>query len=128
MPRKPAAPKVSKPKPLFSRNEVIGLCKRFLKEKEGLVEFYHPIQSPMAMYSLLKKYPNRDFWLALDLGFQLRSLFWFNSERGREELDRRWSVFNLDLGPQVDHTIGTEKIGEDVIVEKPKTSIADFLR
>ena len=128
MPRKPAAPKAPKPKLLFSRAEVIGLCKRFLREKEGLTEFYHPVQSPMAMYALLKTYPSREFWLNMELGFQLRNLFWFRGEAGKAELDKRWSVYQLDLGPQVEHTVEDTKVGEDVVVVKPKTSIADFLR
>lgn len=126
MPRKSTKP--PKPKPLFSRPEVVGLCKRFLKEKEGLTEYYHPVQAPMAMYGLIKLYPSREFWLNMDLGFTLRSLFWFRGQDGKAELDRRWSIYNLDLGPQVEHALLDTKVGEDVVVEKPKVSVADFLR
>ncbi len=124
MPRKPAKPKVA---PLFSRAEVIGLCKRFLREDTFTEKWYDPIKSPMSMYALLKRYPSRAFWLNLDLGFQLRSLYWFMGAVGKAELDKRWSIFTLDLGPQVVHDVGTEKVGEDVHVERPKVSVADIL-
>lgn len=125
MPRKPAKPKVV---PLFSRPEVIGLCKRFLREDEFTTKYYDSIKSPMSMYTLIKRYPSRAFWLNLDLGFKLRSLYWFMGEAGKAELDKRWSIFSLDLGPQVSHDVGTAKIGEDVVVERKPQSVADLLK
>lgn len=128
MPRKAATPKVPKPKPLFSRPEVIGLCKRFLRPDEFEAKYYDPIKSVMTMYGLIKKYPSRTFWLNYELGFTLRSLFWFLGVDGRERLARDWSIFSLDLGPQVVQTVGTEKVGEDAQIERPKTTVADLFR
>lgn len=125
MPRKPAKPKVV---PLFSRNEVIGLCKRFLKEDTITEKWYDPIKTPMSMYTLIKRYPSRAFWLNMELGFQLRSLYWFMGENGKAELDKRWSIFTLDLGPQVVHDVGTAKVGEDVVVVVKPQSVADLLK
>lgn len=124
MPRKPAKPKVV---PLFTRPEVIGLCKRFLREDEFATKYYDPVKSPMSMYTLIKRYPSRAFWLNMELGFQLRSLYWFMGEAGKAELDKRWSIYTLDMGPQVVHTLETEKVGEDVVVTRPKVSVADIL-
>lgn len=127
MPRK-ASPKPPKPKPLFSRNEVIGLCKRFLKPDEGLTKYYDPVKSPITMYQLLKMFPHREFWLHYELGFTLRSLYWFLGADGQEKLKRDWSVFNLDLGTQPEYKLEMAKVGEDVQIERPKTSVADLLR
>ena len=128
MPRKPAKLKVPKPPPLFTRNEVIGLCKWFLRPDEFAEKYYDPIKSPMLMYGLIKKYPSREFWKGYDLGFKLRSLLWFLGAAGRERLERDWSIFKLDLGAQEVHDVGEAKVGEDVVIERPKTSVADFLR
>ena len=125
MPRKPAQPKV---KPLFSRNEVIGLCKRFLKEDEFATKYYDPRVSPMTMYALLKAYPSRQFWLNYELGFQLRSLFWLQGKDGQDRLKRDWEIFNLHIEAPAIQEIGDTKVGEDVVVQRPKTSVADFLR
>ena len=120
MPRKPAKPKI---KPLFSRAEVAGLCKRFLKEGK-----YDAIRDTMVMYQLLKQYPNEAFWRGYELGFTLNAMFWFKGKDGQERLARDWSIFNLDLGPQVRHTLEDTKVGEDIVVQKPKTSLFDFLQ
>ncbi len=126
MPRKPAKPKI---KPLFTRPEVIGLCKRFLREDEFTTKYYDPVTAPMAMYGLIKLYPSREFWLNLELGFKLRSLYWLKGADGKAELDRRWSIHSLDLAPQVEQTeLSDTKVGDDVIIERPKTSVADLLR
>jgi hypothetical protein len=124
----PRIKKAPKPAALFTRNEVIGLCKRFLKEDDSVNKYYDPVNSVVTMYQLIKRYPNREFWLAYELGFQLRSLYWLLGKDGKERLDRDWSIAQLDLGPQVEQIVGTEKVGEDVVVEKPKVSVADFLR
>ncbi len=118
MPRKPAAPKV---KPLLSRPEVVGLCKRFLKEGA-----YKMIDS-MTLYGLLKQYPSRDFWLAYTLSFKLNSLFWFKGQDGQAQLARDWATFNLKMTPPPEYKLEDTKVGEDVaVVRKPRT-IAELL-
>jgi len=126
MPRKPAAPK--KPKAILNRNEVIGLCKRFLKPDEGATRYYDPKTSPMIMYKLIKQYPNREFWLAYQLGFELRSLFWLTGDKGQEKLASDYAVFNLRLKPVEAHVMEDTKVGEDVVVVKRPQTVADLLR
>lgn len=128
MPRKPAAPKPPKVKPLFTRNEVIGLCKRFLKPDEFATKYYSPTESPMTMYRLAKQYPDRAFWMAYQLGFQLRSLYWLLGADGQAKLKQDYEVFQLRMPAIVVPVLEATKQGEDVvIVNKPKT-VADLLR
>lgn len=128
MPRKPAAPKAPKVKPVLTRNEVIGLCKRFLKPDAGREVYYNPAESPMTMYRLVKQYPDRAFWLAYQLGFELRSLFWLLGKDGQAKLKQDYEVFHLKMAPIEKPMMEETKQGEDVvIVNKPKT-VADLLR
>lgn len=121
MARKPAAPK--KPKPLFTRNEVVGLCKRFLKENA-----YDPARDPMVLYRLLKQFPDRNFWLNYTMIFQLNALFWFLGKDGQEKLKQDYSIFCLNLAPVIEEKIEDEKVGEDVIIEKKPKTMAQLLR
>lgn len=120
MPRKPAIPK---PKPLLSRNEVIGLCKRFLKEGA-----YDPRRDPMVLYQLLKQYPNRDFWLNYTLGFSLNALFWFKGADGQAQLARDWATFSLDMPAQPEYKLEDAKVGEDVVIDKKPKTVAELLK
>lgn len=120
---KSSAPKTPKRKPLLTRPETIGLCKRFLKDDK-----YEGAQALMAMYKLIKQYPSREFWLAYQLGFQLNSLFWFLGKDGQERLARDWSLYQLKLKQVEQPKLEENKVGDDVVVERPKTSVADFLR
>lgn len=116
-------PKIPKPTALFNRNETIGLCKRFVK-----IEQYDGRRDLMVLYKLFKQFPSRPFWMNYDLGFQLNAAFWFLGAAGQERLKRDWSIYELDLGSQVEHNVGDTKIGEDVVIDKPNTSVADLLR
>lgn len=120
MPRKPATPK---PKALLSRPEVVGLCKRFLKEGA-----YDPMRDPIALYTLLKQFPNRDFWLAYTLPFRLNAMYWFKGKDGQDQLKRDWDVFQLDIPAQPAYALETAKVGEDVVVDKKPRTVADLLR
>lgn len=125
MPRKPAKPKV---KPLFTRSEVIGLCKRFLKPDEYANKYYDSIKSPMTIYTLIKQYPDRAFWLAYQLGFELRSLYWFLGKDGQVKLKQDYEVFCLKLTPLEKPVMEETKVGEDVVIEKKPRTMADLLR
>lgn len=121
MPRKPAAPKV---KPLLSRPEVIGLCKRWLKPGS-----YDPRRDTIVLYQLLKRYPNRDFWMAYVLDWQPESLYYFMSAHGKARLENDWAVFSLDMPAQPTYALETAKIEAPpaTIDRKPRT-VADLLR
>lgn len=117
-----AAAKAPKPKALLNRNETIGLAKRFVK-----LDKYDGLRDMMVLYRLYKQFPNRDFWLNYELGFQLNAMFWFLGKDGQDRLKRDWSVFHLDLKPQEEYKLEDTKVGEDLKIEsKPKT-MAEFL-
>lgn len=120
MPRKPAAPKV---KPLLTRPEVVGLCKRWLKK-----DAYDPKRDPIVLYQLLKKYPNRDFWLAYTLDWQPDNLYYFMSAHGKARLQGDWDVFQLDIPTQTEYTLETAKVGSDVVIDKKPRTIAELLK
>lgn len=110
-------PKPPKVKPLFTRSEIVGLCKRFLKP-----DAYESSRDPMVMYKLVKQIPDRAFWLAYTMPFQLRALFWFLGKDGQAQLKRDFDVFNLTLPPVIAPVMEEIKVGEDaVIVRKPQT-------
>lgn len=121
MPRKKTKPE--KPKPLFSRSEAIGLCKRFVK-----LEQYEAARDLMVMYKLFKQFPDRNFWLNYNLDFQLNAAFWFLGEEGQHKLNEDWSLFHLDLKKQSEYKLEDKKVGEDIALPpKPKT-LAEFLQ
>ena len=47
--------------------------------------------------SLVKIFPNEDFWNGLELNFKLNSLCWFLSDDGRKLLNQEYKKFNLEL-------------------------------
>ena len=117
------APKIPKPKPLFARNEVVGLAKRYLKPGQ-----YNPVLDTMVMYQLVKQFPSKAFWLNYFLDFQLNSLFWFKGEDGQKALKTRWELFNFHPEQPEEVKLEAEKVGEDIVVEKKKVTVADLLR
>lgn len=124
MPRKPASPKPAKPAPLFSRKEVTGLAKRFLKSDD----LFEAQRDLMALYKCIKTYPNRDFWLHYTLPFKLNACLWFLGKDGQDQLARDWNVFNLDFKPQGEYKLEEVKQGQDMVIEKKPRTIADLLR
>lgn len=114
MPRKAAKPKSTCP---FTRNEVVGICKRFLKPGA-----YEPARDVMAFYRLFKLYPDEAFWRAYSLDFQLNAMFYFLSADGRERLSTAISTFHLNLPRAPEVKLEEAKVGEDVVIEsKPRT-------
>lgn len=75
--------------------------------------------------TILKKYPDKEFWRYFTLSYKLNSLFYFFSENGKKVLLENYGKKFLKTEKR-DFNISSEKIGEDRILEKPK-SIRDFL-
>lgn len=67
--------------------------KRFIKDSSSIL---WPREMKMVK-SLLKIFPNEDFWNNLELKFKLNSLCWFLSDDGRKFLNTEYKKFNLDL-------------------------------
>lgn len=76
---------------------------------------------------LLQEFPEETFWSTFDLGFKLNSLAFLNSDRGRDMLKRKYGQFKFEIPQPVQHNIGTEKVGEDIIITKPRT-LKDFMK
>lgn len=111
-------------KPIFSRQEILSLCKRFVKPEQ-----YTPSRDAMVMYQLIKQFPDCAFWRNYELGFCLNSMFWFKSRDGQDRLKTDWSLFHLDMkGEQRYDKLDENKNGEDVVVEKSIKTVADLLR
>ncbi len=120
MPRKPATPK---PRALLSRGEVAGLCQRILKDKS-----YQFKRDAFILYSLMKEYPDRDFWLNYTLSWQPDSMVYFLSEHGKAQLSRDWATFSLDMPAQPEYKLEDAKVGEDVVIDKRPKTVADLLK
>lgn len=67
--------------------------KRFIKDSSNIL---WPREMKMVK-SLLKIFPNEDFWNSLELNFKLNSLCWFLSDDGRKFLNKEYKKFNLNL-------------------------------
>jgi hypothetical protein len=67
--------------------------KRFVKDSSNIL---WPREMKMVK-SLLKIFPNEDFWNSLKLNFKLNSLCWFLSDDGRKFLNKEYKKFNLNL-------------------------------
>lgn len=67
--------------------------KRFIKESSTII---WPKEMRMVK-SLLKIFPNEDFWHSLELSFKLNSLCWFFSDDGRKFLNKEYKKFKLEL-------------------------------
>jgi hypothetical protein len=70
--------------------------KKFIKDPKSLIWG----KELKIVNTLLKIFPNEDFWNSLELNFKLNSLCWFLSDNGRKLLNQEYKKFNLDL-PEV---------------------------
>lgn len=73
-----------------------AFIKRLLKENSKII---WPKEMKMVK-SLVKIFPNENFWNSLELNFKLNSLCWFLSDDGRKFLNKEYKKFNLNL-PEV---------------------------
>lgn len=105
----------------LSAEERAELVKRFVKvELLREMNNYH-IELGL-MKTLLKKYPNCNFWRNFRPGFQLKSLRWWLGN-GKNDLRYIYNEKSLDINSSKRQTvnIGAEKIGEDIAInQKPK--------
>lgn len=78
---------------------------------------------------LIKKYGN-EFFEQLNLGYQLNSLAFLKSVRGKETLLQKHNqyIFDLKNKPAAPPILLKERVGEDKIVEKKPKSILDFIK
>lgn len=75
--------------------------------------------------TILSKYPDKNIWKNLFLPFKLNSLFFFLTQKGQEFLKPKREKYIPHVSKN-ETKIGEQKLGEDIIINKPKT-IKDFL-
>lgn len=74
---------------------------------------------------LLNRFPSTKFWVEMELGFQLNSFAFFLSESGQEIIRNKWGHFILEKPLETEYAIGN-KVGEDLVINKPKTLMEIF--
>lgn len=82
----------------------------------------------MLARKLIEKCPDENFWKSLDIGFQLNSLAFLESEQGKAILRKKYSEFKFEIQKTSTHNIGEEKVGEDIEIVKKPLSLKDFLK
>ena len=107
----------------LGKREIAGLIKRFIKEGA-----YNATADTIAFYKVWALFPDEKFWRNYELGFQLNSIFWFLSEDGKAKLTVDLALFNLDIPPETKYDMKEDKVGDDIVTRKPKTTMADLLR
>lgn len=76
---------------------------------------------------LIKAYPNLDFWRNFNPNFQVKSLLWWFGG-GKKDLIVAYNYFTLNLTtPQKVVSLQSEKIGEDVQINKKPKTFLDLL-
>jgi hypothetical protein len=128
MPRKPKTPKPvdpnAPPKCPFSRAEMCGLAKRYLKDPKT----FSAVKDLFVFYRLWAKYPSEAFWRVHTLPFQLNYVMWLTGKDGQEQLARDWSIFHLTLPKPETVVLEAEKVGEDVVIERKPRTLAELLK
>lgn len=84
--------------------------------KEDISYFYREIST---LNNLVKKYPNLDFWREFAPNFQVKSLMWWFGG-GTIQMNDFYNFYLLDFDVKKT-TIGKDKIGEDIKIEKQQT-------
>ncbi len=82
----------------------------------------------MTARRLISEYPEEDFWKSFDLGFKLNSLSFLQSDKGQAFLNKKYGEFKFEIPVAPTHNIGTEKVGEDIVVVSKPKSLHDFMK
>ena len=125
----------------LTSSQITATIKRFVKP-----ESYkgNSKRERSAFTKLFGLYPDPQFWLKWDLGFQLNSLYWLVGPEGKDKIDIGFKMFHLNLdvpsapkAPLDDSSLDNlfqvkhdEVVADDPAPEatKPKQmTIADFL-
>ena len=77
--------------------------------------------------TLVKKYPNENFWSVVNFGGKLKSLYFLKTEIGQNKIDRKYKEFKYKpKGSDKNITLGKKK-GKDTFSMKTKQTVKDFL-
>lgn len=119
--------KPKKPRKLSTQQVLVG---KFIDPAQFKNRGFWPREMKMAT-TLVKTY-NLDFliWVIPPYGKKVPSLAYFMADYGKQYLEEQFFNFKkatLDLSPKPEKVeLEQEKIGEDVVINKPK-SLKDFL-
>lgn len=104
---------------------MLGLVKRFVDPA-----FYegNARTNIILLYKVIDLFPDAVFWRSYQLGFMLKSIAWFLSADGRAKLTTDIALFHLDLSSKTEYDIKNEKTGDDVVVPRPKGTVADLFK
>jgi len=76
--------------------------------------------------SLIKKYPNENFWTVVSFGEKLKSLYYFKTAAGKQTLERKYNEFTYCPPEEVKYKIGN-KAGKDFLPTAKPSTIRKFL-
>ena len=74
----------------------------------------------------MQKYPDQEFWNLLKLNEGWDSLMIFQSDFGKELLERKYKEWNYKIKESKKFEL-TKKIGSDIIMEKKPKNLRQFL-
>ena len=104
------------------------IIEKFLKDPNGIWKDKNARMRELGTTKkLLAKYPNKRFWFRMNIPFEMDSLLWFLTPRGKEYVLTEWNKFKLDLIAEKKYSIGSRKIGKAKKINKTKT-LLEFLR
>lgn len=112
---------MTKQKSIFSRPEVVGIVKRLVTE-------YQAKRDIPLFYKILAKFPERDFWLSYKPDFLPDSMVYYLSEHGTTTIKSAIDVFKLDIKPDQEYYLETQKTGSDSKTNSKPTTIANLLK
>lgn len=92
-----------------------------LKSKTDYIKQYKMLAT------LLKKFPNEDFWNSLKLPKKIKSLYYLKTKEGLAELKKRYRSFHRRIRPPKTYNLGI-KTGEDIATIKTRKTVRDFLK
>lgn len=100
------------------------ILKKFLKQYPTTQTLFK--RELKILNELCKVYSLEFFSTGLVLPFSLNSLAWFKTEEGRQAIKSAQLKKTVDFSVKKPYDVGTEKIGEDAVIEK-KPTLKDFL-
>lgn len=103
-----------------------SVLKRLLQEGSLKTKTDYIKQYKM-LASLIKKFPNENFWSVITFPDKFKSLYYFKTKFGEKLLDKKYKAFNRRISAPKTYNL-KEKTGTDKsFSNKPKT-IREFLK
>lgn len=111
----------------------LGFLKSFISKnveppEKGFVSKFWPREMKIAK-ELFQKFPDRDFWEKIEIGYKVKSLAWFKMKKGEDFLTLKYKEFHFKPENKQAETlkISDEKFGETIYNSRPPQFAKDFL-